>query len=186
MPILRAAAWNLRYLQRRAGIVDIADDRQSIQIRERLAQDFKSLCQRVQWTERRCRSRCRPVAPMTSHHPAAERVHRDRKHNRNRRSYLLCGGHGASHRNDDIHIEPNEFGGDIGVTVRYVLLPSDIRSQLSAPRSSRVGAVAAERRHPLRPTLSDVLAPRKPIVGRFPGCCACAASGHAPPYRRAG
>ena len=38
---------NLRYLQDRAGIADIADDRQSAQIGERLAQDLESLAGKV-------------------------------------------------------------------------------------------------------------------------------------------
>jgi hypothetical protein len=38
---------NLRYFQHRAGIVDIADDRESAQIGERLAQDLESLAGKV-------------------------------------------------------------------------------------------------------------------------------------------
>jgi hypothetical protein len=34
---------NLRYLQYRTGVADITDERQSMQIGERLAQDFESL-----------------------------------------------------------------------------------------------------------------------------------------------
>jgi len=69
------------------------------------------------------------IGEYSSHHFKSTmtlrlRIHRNRKHNRNRRSHLLCGRHRASHRNDDIDLEPDELGRDIGVTFAMFFRPA--------------------------------------------------------------
>ena len=69
-------------------------------------------------------------------------------------------------------LEPDELSRDLGIALGRVLPPSDIRSRRCGLRSSRARAAAAQKRRPKGSTPRASLAPRNPMVGSLPGCCA--------------
>ena len=110
---------------------------------------------------------------------AADRVARQREHDRDDRCRLLCREDRGSRRDDDIDLEPDELGRDLGEALAASLRPAILDrdgaaldpAEFAQPlhKSGEVHGLQAE----------GVPAPRNPMVGSFAGCCARAASGHA-------
>ena len=86
-------------------------------------------------------------------------------------------GHRGSSRDDDIDLEADELGRDLGVALGAALRPAILDrdgaaldpAEFAQPLHEGADPMAVER---------GVLAPRNPITG-IAGCCARAASGHA-------
>ena len=114
-----------------------------------------------------------------------DRVRRRREHDRDDRCRLLCReGWRGCHRDNDIDLEPDELGRDFGVALIAALCPAILNREVATldptefaqPLHKSGNPLALDRRRG---------APKNPMVGSLPGCCARAASGHAPPRRRA-
>src|SRR6202047_452309 len=64
------------------------------------------------------------VARAPEHIRVVYGVHRNREHDWDRRGCLLCGRDRSSHRNNYIHLEPDELGRDFGVALGTSLRPA--------------------------------------------------------------
>ena len=175
---------NLAHLQHGAGIADIGHDRQPAETGDNLAQEFESLASKIGLLERQAgdvaaRSR------QTRDQAGADRVRRHREDDRDDRCRLLC--------REDCAVPAVTMTSTLSrtnsaaISAKRSLRPSAQRYSIATVRpsiqpSSRSRCTKAAI-HWL--AAEGVLAPRNPMVGSFAGCCARAASGHAPPRRRA-
>ena len=85
---------------------------------------------------------------------------------------------GSSGRENDIDFEPDEFRRDLGIAVVASFCPAILdrdRMAIDPPSSPSLRSKAATYEFQDK----RVLAPRNPIIGSLPACCARAASGHA-------
>jgi hypothetical protein len=76
-------------------------------------------------------------------HAAPDWVPGSREHDGDCCGCLLCGRDRASHRNNDIDLEPDKFGRDLGISLGASL---GSQSQRCGPRSVPVRATAAQKR----------------------------------------
>src|SRR5262249_9358842 len=61
---------------------------------------------------------------------------------------------------DDIDLEADELGRDLGIPLAAALRPTILHCDVSAPQSSRARAAACRRRRPMRHSLKTCLLPR--------------------------
>jgi hypothetical protein len=65
-----------------------------------------------------------PRSRQTCHQTAPKRIHRHCEDDRDDRRNLLCSGDCTSHRDDDVYLEPDELGRNLGVAVAPSLCPA--------------------------------------------------------------
>ena len=111
--------------------------------------------------------------------PRADRVARHREHDRDDRCRLLCCEEPRRPvRDDDIDLEPDELGRDLGVALAASLRPAILDRDGATLDPAEFAQPLHESGDPWAPGRS-VVVPKNPMVGSFAGCCARAASGHA-------
>src|SRR5258708_14279831 len=115
---------NLLHVQHGRGGIDIEHDRQAAQIWYNLAQKFESLATKIALLVRQpgdvaARSR------KTGDQASACRVPRRREYDRNDRCrFLYRKGWNGFPRDNDIDLEPDEFGRDLGEALAAALRPA--------------------------------------------------------------
>ena len=115
---------NLAHLQHGGGIADIGHDRQPAETGDNLAQKFESLASKIGRLDRQAgdvaaRSR------QTRDQAGADRVPRRREDDRDDRCRLLCRDDcRGSRRDNDIDLEPDELGRDLGEALAASLRPA--------------------------------------------------------------
>src|SRR3954451_8589905 len=105
---------DLALLQRRTQIACLTQYRQSPQSGHNLTQQFKAFACNVDRLDRETRD----VSGRTSeacNHAVADRICRQSEHDGNCRSHMLGNDGAAAHRHDNVYLQPNEFGRDVGV-----------------------------------------------------------------------
>src|SRR3954454_8123947 len=105
---------DLALLQRRTQIACLTQYRQPSQSGHNLTQKFKAFACKVDRLDRETRN----VSSRTSeacNHAVAGRICRQSEHDRNCRSHMLGNDGAAAHRHDNVYLQPNEFGRDVGV-----------------------------------------------------------------------
>ena len=90
----------------------------------------------------------------------------------------------SSDVDNDIDLEPDQLGGDFGEALAASLRPAILDRDVATFDPAEVAQPLHKSGGPLAGS-EGVVVPRNPMVGSFPGCCARAASGHAPQRRRA-
>ena len=91
----------------------------------------------------------------------------------------------GSRRDDDIDLEPDELGRDLGIALAAPLRPAILDRDGAALDPTEFAQSLHKSGGPWA-CAAGVPAPKNPMVGSLPGCCARAASGHAaavPPRR---
>src|SRR3954470_14609211 len=105
---------NLLHIQHGSGGIDIEHDRQAAQIGHNLAQKFESLATKIPLLVRQSRD-VAARSRKTGDQAGAGRVPGRREYDRNDRCGLLYRkGWNGSPRDNDIDLEPDEFGRDLG------------------------------------------------------------------------
>ena len=170
---------SLAHLQHGAGIADIGHDRQPAETGDNLAQEFESLAGKIGRLDRQAgdvAARSRQARDQA----AANRVRRRREHDRDDRCRLLCRENGwGCLRDDDIDLEPDELGRDLGVALAASLRPAILDRDGATLDPAEFAQPLHKSGDPYGSRAEGVAAPRNPMVGSFAGCCARAASGHA-------
>src|SRR3954462_1052262 len=115
---------NLLHIQHGSGGIDIEHDRQAAQIGHNLAQKFESLATKIPLLVRQSRD-VAARSRKTGDQAGAGRVPGRREYDRNDRCGLLYRkGWNGSPRDNDIDLEPDEFGRDLGEALAAALRPA--------------------------------------------------------------
>jgi len=114
---------SLTHLQHSGGIFHIANDRQPADIRENLAQNLESLADEVGGLNGQAGDIAARLC-QRGDHAAPDWVPGTREHDGDGCGCLLCGRDRASHRNNDIDLEPDKFGRDLGIALGTSLGPT--------------------------------------------------------------
>src|SRR5262245_709885 len=123
---------NLVQLLHNGGIADIDEDRQSAERWDSLAQKFESLGSDFSVLARQARE-VATRSPQTRDQTVADRVCRPREDDWDERCRPLCGyGCRGSRRKNDIDLEPNELGRELGVTLAASLRPTILEREGAA------------------------------------------------------
>src|SRR5262245_31171332 len=123
---------NLVQLLHNGGIADIDEDRQSAERWDSLAQKFESLGSDFSVLARQARE-VATRSPQTRNQTVADRVCRPREDNWDERCCPLCGcGCRGSRRENDIDLEPNELGRELGVALAAPLRPTILEREGAA------------------------------------------------------
>ena len=93
-------------------------------------------------------------------------------------SPALPRGHRGSRRDDDIDLEPDELGRDLGEALDAALRPAILDRDGAALDPAEFAQPLHKSGGPWAQAVG-VVVPRNPMVRNFAGCCARAASGHA-------
>ena len=115
---------------------------------------------------------------QTCDQAAADRVDRQCKDDGDDRCRLLYCGDGGFRRDDDVDLQPDELGRDLGVALGAALRPA-ILDRDGAALDPAEFAQSLPQKRPSMDSRPKRAAPRNPMVGSLPDCCARAASGHA-------
>src|SRR5262249_22038649 len=131
---------NLLHLQYVAGAVGISDDAQPAEAGNKLAREFEALSSEVRRLDRQA-GEVAAGPRQTRDEAVPERVCCQREDDRYDRGSLLCRNdrYGCSGDND-IDLEPDELGRELGGARAGSPLPSVPRSRCCGPRSNRVRA----------------------------------------------
>ena len=114
---------NLVHFQHGGGVADIDQDRQTAKTGNDFAQEFDTFAATIGRLQRQAGDvAARPR--QTGDGAGAERVRRQREHDRDGRCRLRCGGECISARDDDIDLEPDELGRDLGEALGATLPPA--------------------------------------------------------------
>ncbi len=117
---------NLAHLQHGDGTADIGQNRQSAKTGNNLAQNFEPLAGKIGLLDRQAgdvAARSRQARDQTG----ADRVARHRKYDRDsRRRLLCCDDRRGSRRDNDIDLEPDELGRDLGEALVAPLGPANL------------------------------------------------------------
>jgi hypothetical protein len=91
---------------------------------------------------------------------------------------LFCRSDRGSRRENDIDLESDELGRDLGKAFGAPLRPANLDCDVSALGPAEF-AQSLHKAAVHGPQVEGVAVPRNPMVCSFAGCCARAASGHA-------
>ena len=158
---------NLAHLQRGGGIADIGDDRQSAQTGDNLAQEFDPLASEFGRLDRQAgHVAARPRQARDQALPTGSPD--DREDDRDDRCRLLCRRDGASYRDDDVDLEPDELGGDLGEALVASLRPAIFDRDGATLDPAEFAQPLHKSGESIGSKSEGVLAPRKPMVGSCP------------------
>jgi hypothetical protein len=113
----------LTHLQHDLGVLDVAQDRDQAEGGDHFAQKLDTLAGEIgrlggQSGDVATRSR------QTCNQPAADRVARQHKDDRDGRCRLLCCGGRGNSREDDVNLKPDKLGRDLDVALGTCLRPA--------------------------------------------------------------